>query len=426
MALKRKQISVGFMLLLGCAPADLTPSLESTAVPTVFQASWQSEQAGRGKVEYGPTRSYGYGSAWGEIGVEHSGRIFGIPAGETWHWRAVVETETGEILISSDQKIKVEDAPESLPELTVKGNLPEDTLFLFSLADQQQVVMVDERGRYRWWYAGPEGNYYSLRAFLSEETVFFQQVNKSQKDNGLILQVSLDGTELKRLEVPSLSHDFVETPFGLATLAYDIREGVEGDALIELDADGVATTIFSTWDHFDPETTGTPPKWSHANSIDYQNGRYLVNFRNFGSILSIQRAGTIDWGFSGDANSFTIEGPEFLSAHQLELQDQLLLVYANTWPDGFSTSVAAYSFDEEAQSAALLWRYARDPELNTEFYGSVVALPEGEMLVAWANKGQLEWVDSKQKQQWKLESAESIGYPEVLQLTENGLAVVGF
>ena len=63
--------------------------------------------------------------------------------------------------------------------------------------------------------------------------------------------------------------------------------------------------------------------------------------------------------------------------------------------------------------------------LNTRFYGGVVPLAGGEMLVAWGNKGQLEWVSASRERLWRLTAEEQVGYPEVLKLTDAGLQVLG-
>jgi hypothetical protein len=423
------------LLFLACTnPTKPAPTLDQlllteTNIPTVFQASWQSEPEGRGKVEYGPTKDYGYGSQLGELSTEHSALIFAVPPGESWHWRAVVELEDGSLLYSEDALVTGGEIPRFLPKLSLSGLGDPDTLLLFSVVNSLYYVMVDGHGRYRWWISGEAGDFYSLRAMLSldKSTVLYQQVAKSFQDPGSLSRVSLSGELEQSLTLPPLSHDFVETPYGLATIAYESRNKVRGDTLLEIEADGQYTSIFSTWDHFDPATTGDPGwDWSHANSLDWDGERYLLGLRNFGSILAISREGELEWGFSGDANQFSFtEGSGFKTQHQFALSNNQLLVYVNTWPDPAETSVAAWQVDEEAKTASPLWRYTREPELNTRFYGGVVPMKSGEMLVAWGNKGQLEWVSADRQQQWRLEVEEQVGYPEVLRLTENGLEVLG-
>jgi hypothetical protein len=415
------------MLLLGCAPADLTPSLESTAIPTVFQVSWQSEQAGQGKVEYGPTKDYGYGSAWGESGTEHKSILFGIPPGETWHWRTIFKTDDGRFSYSESATVTAGEPPEDLPELVVEGEGMGDRLLLFSMVYENTYVVIDGLGRYRWWLDLHKDSteFNTLRVRLSKDNTEFiyQLVNNNHRDPATIGHIAFDGSIQSKCEIPAGSHDFVETTQGIVSIAFDTREHVRGDQLIEADSSCNQRRIFSTWDYFEaPPPADESIDWTHANSLDYEDSRYLLSLRNLGSILSVSENGILDWIFSGEANQFTFtKGTGFSTQHQFDLKENQLLVYANTWPDGFSTSVAAYEFDEANKQAKLLWRQEQTPRAYEAGYGSVAQLPDEEILIDWGTLGELELFDASRERIWTLKLSEAIGYVSVLELSENGL-----
>jgi hypothetical protein len=416
--------------LFGCqeAPQSIQLHLKETSIATTFRVVWDTENIGRGKVEYGPDESYAYASSWGESGTHHKAVIFGVPPGESWYWRAVFEDEAGTQTTLPGGIVTAGESLDILPVLQAEGAGMGEELVLVAMVDRIAFVIVDGLGRYRWWITEDDTKNYSLRARLSldGEAIWYQLCPKDNQSSSYLVRVGLDGQEEARFEVPAGTHDFTETPDALASIVFDTRDTVRGDSIVETYPDGSSTTIYTVWSDFDPASSGDePPSWSHANSLDYQDDRYLFGIRNFGSILSISREGELEWGFSGDANQFSFtEGSGFRRQHQFQLQNNQLVSYVNSWPEPASTSIGAWSLDETTLSASPTWRYERPEPFHTGGFGSVGMLPDGGLFISWGTEGQLERTDAELKQSWWLESPEPLGYASVIQAGQTGLVLL--
>ena len=363
-----------------------------------------------------------------------SGILFGVPEGETWHYRVVYRPTESDIeheQVSEDFTVTGGAPPADLPVLSPTGEGPDDLLICFPLVNGLAFVVVDGKGRYRWWNLDnvKEDTYYSLRAELALDRESFNYTLSARgfdKDS-LFWKLGLDGKKERSFEVFNGSHDFVETPHGYAALILDAQEQngsvIKGDAIVEIDADGTQTQIYSTWDDFSPENTGEKSEtWSHANSLDYdaEQDRYLMGVRNFGSILAVNREGELEWGFSGDANTWNLDDSErFTSQHQYYYQGDELTVYGNRWRGEDYTAVARFLIDEETLSAQKVWSY--NQQFSSNGFGSVDKI-EGYYLISWGTEGNIELIteDTQEQVLW-IETQESIGYASAFRYSKKGL-----
>jgi hypothetical protein len=287
--------------------------------------------------------------------------------------------------------------------------------------DHPYSVIVDDRGRYAWWYEQAAGDT-SVRTRMSRDgrSVLFNHFAEDKSvDDSSIYRVSLDGTSVQEIRTEWGHHDFVELPEGgYAYLALDIRaygeRSIVGDSVIELDANGEnPRTVWSAWDSWtppdEPMSESFYPQgedWLHANTLEYdaENDDYYVSIRNRSSVVRVDReSGELIYELGGDESDFTLtDGKAFEHQHSPLFKDGKLWVFDNR--DGGSRSyVRSYTVDEEARTYANDWTYG-GPEGNwVSILGDVDPVDDDNRLLGWGTAGFLSEIDTKDHENWRMD-----------------------
>jgi hypothetical protein len=209
------------------------------------------------------------------------------------------------------------------------------------------------------------------------------------------------------VSVPGLGDDFAELPDGtLAAIVTEEREvdsvTIDGNAIVEVDESGEVTSVWSTWDCFDPVAVpGDDPDngWTQANALAYNLGQdaYYVGLRGLSAIAKVPRGGTeCEWVLGGPSATipFADESTPFAQQSHFQVRvlvetvevlvidagsapEQLrLLEYALDLDGGLATEVSSTTFGDSA---------AEPPR------GSVTRLDDrGTTFVNWAAAGRME------------------------------------
>ena len=446
-----KRVTGVLLLLLlaqvGCEPDPDAPRSPSGAVvevelsevvPTVATLRWTG---GAGvtaaHVEFGLDAEYGATAhAVAEPAGSFEALLVGMKAGHEYHLR-VTEVAGGAVRTGEDAVLQTGDAPLTLPTLQVQSPLPEQVSGGFVLAPLLSVppvaAIVDRDGDYVWWHVD-EGYIPGLfRVALSQDggSVIFQLPSGQPNygDQRDVVRMSLDGSVMEPIpEADGGSHDFVELPDGtLALIRSDTRtvedRTIHGDRIVEIDASGERTEVWSVWDWTDHDPEAFPVDefggdWSHANALDHDpvSDHYWISLRNFGSILEIDRAsGEVLTVVGGTHSDFaTADGSTDLTRlqHQFERLDGGLLVHDNRGEDEYSSRAAEFALDDATGTAELAWQYVPEPPFYNYALGDVARLPSGNTLVTFSMGGQLDEVNPDGELVWRLnaELGAGIGY----------------
>lgn len=415
------------------APQPLSASVRlSNTIPTVLVVSWeQAPKNGAVSVEWGETDAYGERTELGE-GETGEGTVVGLHAGQTVHWRLVVDDD-GESLVTEDAELEAGFVPDDLPTLTVEQlSEPTGGAILTSLiGGTPYAVIYDHEGYPVWWYGLDEENavFADTRVSPDGKGVLLQVMDGSRvTDMGAVLTVDWSGESVTETLLPGGHHAFLVHPDGtLAWCAMDVRDAVidgvshavVGDAIRELapgkvDAADVRT-VWSSWDTLptraDPDSdSGFYPEgldWTHCNGLGYDSAAdaYLLSAFAIGSVVSVSRAdGTQNWVLGGYDNEFAFEGGDgFTQAHSPEPHDGGFRLFSNRNGGGdepLYSRVIDYEIDVEALVATEVSGISLNKKYFSYILGDSNALDEDHLLISWGSTGTFTEVDASRALVW--------------------------
>ena len=407
---------------------DVTVEL-SEVIPTVATVRWSVDLADvdSAYVEFGLDGEYGL-RAPARPGDDSpfEATLLGMRAATDYTYRVVVESG-GESVASESATLTTGPPPPSLLSLTLDPEVTDPSRAAGGYYVTSTVpgfpVIFDAEGNYVWWYTHAGATLHVTRVWMSHDgrsVLFLRWLSFAgggdHSGNRYVGRVSLDGTEFEQTMLPSSHHDFLELPSGeLAALEYSTRtideQEVTGDVLVEVDAEGVSTPIWSVWDHveFDPElTTLDGQRFGHFNAVDYHPDEdvYFISSRNFSTIFQIDpatgetlaRLGPLDGEFEmvgGDMEDW------WTNQHQFQILGDDVLVFDNGINGGTGTRAVEVAVDWEAKTVTPTWSYEPDPALGIYALGEVERLPNGNTLITWGSAGQVDEITPEGESVWR-------------------------
>ncbi len=429
----------------GCDVYDIDARAEvrvSEEIPTVATVRWETVlgDVDGAFVDFGPDRDYGR-RARATVDAEGTATAYllGMKPKQRYRFR-VVEVVDGEWFKGPRETLRTGKLTPDLPEISVDseggGEAHAGFLVTAILAQPSVAVIVDEDGDYVWAHQPSVAwdNLFISRVVLSHHSnsvLYHAATTPGGMDSGgiterILVRVSLDGSQQDHVVANGIHHDFVELDGGaLAAIKRDRRtidgENVDGDRIVEIDADGDETTLWSVWDHFeyDPDAWVEPgTTWCHANALDLVNEEdaYYLSLRNLDAIVKIDRwTGETLWILGGDSSDFSDGGGGstfFRHQHQFEVLDGGILVFDNGVASDLSSRVVEITLDEAAGRAEAVWEYEPDPPLYSMALGDVARLPSDNTLVTFSSAGQVEEVTPDGDVVWRLNTdlGSAIGY----------------
>jgi hypothetical protein len=406
------------LLLAGCAQIEVEAN--PTKVPTVYELLWESAEESSYSVLF-ESEGESYQTEADASGTTHRHLLWGPSEGAEVEWQVL--DQSGEPQAKGHYTLP--NHPASLPSLNSVGEAGfEDWLVSSVLGSVTAAIVIDSKGRYRWWYIDPSV-YFPSRAIYDASKQRFLYMLMQQttiSEEGTIVSISLDGITREEITLPGIHHELILLPDGtMATLQQlpGVIEGedVLGDAIIEVAPDGSYTTI---WDIYtglpdaglDENVSGSPINWSHANALDYDTEEdcYYLSLRNFNSILKIDRSsGEVHWIFGGNLSTFTIEGdPGPEQSHQFELNNNQLLLFDNGKAERNYSRGVQYELSQDP--VVVSWSYTPEPALQSLVLGSIHQLKNGHRLMNFSTAGHMLEVSESGEENWTLDAELGYGF----------------
>jgi hypothetical protein len=343
--------------------------------------------------------------------------VTGLPAGADLAWSLEAEgqrTPDRDVLVAAPP---ADLTPWVVTELVPDASVADDRWFLtvnFTFRDggASYAVVVDARGRLRWW-RGAEPGRRILRARRSRDgsAILWASIDEDPTDRapGLIIREPLDGTAPIVTVAPFLHHDFVETDDGYAYLAYvdrDVRIGVRNlpmtsDAvrLVALGGQGEVEEIFNFFDDW-PAPPSQPcshsvfgnfvpgrVEWTHSNSlVPMEGGGWWILARYLDQVAAIGPDGSLGAIVGGATPTIPFDGDGLPMAHGHFSQvtpDGHLLIFSNGDHEHQleGSRVVELAIDEGAGVVREVWS-APEPEGRfAGFLGDAVRVGDHTLIV---------------------------------------------
>lgn len=421
-------------LVLACG-SELEPKrpsnvavLPSAEIATVVTVSWHTDEPTIGYVEYGPSSAMEWSTPLEtEPSTEHSASLFSLHADTAYSYRVV--TWNGDAGASDVLGFRTGALPAGLPTFTATGSFDQYVAVPIRGA-VPAVVVLDPSGAVVWYHQDTSG-LDLLRARVSTDgrSVLYNRtrVDEPSTQDSAIVRVALDGSKTDVIPVPFLAHDFLELENGrLAAIVVDRRDGVRGDAIVEIEANGTLKPVWSAFDSFDPTTVtgdGTGGAWTYANALAYSatEAAYYVSLQNFSSVLKVPAAGgDPEWvlGSTGATFAFAPGNAPFVRQSGIaRFTDDGMTIIDNGATAG-SSRVVEYNLDVDMNLAVELGTYAPSPGVSVGEIGGIVRLSLGEWVVSWGDAGRIDLVEdataTDKAATWTLQSASArLGYHAV-------------
>lgn len=410
----------------GLLPEAPTVTL-SPHVSTVATVTWSTEDPTTGYIEYGldPDNLDQRTPMSTSAATEHDQLLLGLAASTTYHYRVIsVDADNGEDTVAGEtESFETGFLPVGLPPITTTvppGAGGHDAYTIVPvISDQASLLILDAQGQIVWYHAVDNLlDTYRGRLSVDGQSILYNagSVSGDPAENSEMVRVGLDGTVLQRMPVPLLAHDFVEHPDGtIGAMAVEYRmvgdRNVRGDKIVEVDANGVVTPVFSTWNCYDPNVDiGSDQEhgWTFANALDFDpvENVYYLGMRNFSSIAKIDRVtGQCIWtlGLTSSDFQFADNAPPFKHQHQFEIRGNELMVFDNEGAFGRNSRVTKYSLDFAQMVVNHEWSYMSDPSVYTFVLGEPTTLQNGDIFVNWSAAGRMERINAEQQMQWRVE-----------------------
>jgi hypothetical protein len=416
---------------LGCKTANPAPPPGDVRVDvdgnvsTVVHVTWTTEQPSIGYVEFGPTTELEFSTPLeGDAATIHSVSMLGLAAETTYYYRVV--TWDGDDASASDVgTVTTPSLPDDIPELIGEGSNQEDfTIVPVRDPSGTVIAIVDPSGSVVWYHRETR-DVDVHRALLSADrrAIVYDAVDGSSPSASELVRVMVEDGETEVISVPDLAGDFTEVEDGtLVALVTETRDvggtSVVGNSLVEVDADGNPSTVWSAWDCFDPDTVaGADPDngWTQANAVAYDLGQnaYYVGLRGLSGIAKVPReGGSCEWVLGGPASTWTFADGSAtftLQSHFHVRGDQLLVVDGSEAGD--RPRLIEYDLDLEAELATEVTSTSSGDTVAPPVAGSVTRLDDsGTTLIDWASAGRMELVTGDGSTNWSLATTGSASF----------------
>ncbi len=418
---RRFGISGLALVMAGCgstsdftgAPPDGVAATPSSQVATVVDVTWTTTVPSVGYVEYGATPEYGMNTPL-EVAptTTHSVPLLGLDADTEYFYRVVTWAQQN-AAVGGASSFRTGALPASLPALTLQANQFDRFVAVPVSGVPPAVAIVNPEGRIVWYHLDSRGlELYRVRFGLDGASILYSAASPTAalQTPGVIVRVGFDGTETVVATLPSLAGDFVERSDGtIAAVVAEVRDiggvATRGDSIVEIDANGVQTAIWSASNCFDPSlhpAVVADAGWAVVDTLqlDPTNEAYYVGLASLGSVARVSRAaGSCDWIFGQTAATVTwgegvapIAGLRQIEVAPDGVNTRITLVDTNA--DG-TLRGAEYKFNPATQGPATLSWSTLGPIAASGGLrlGQPSRLTNTKVLVNWAAEGRLQVID---------------------------------
>jgi hypothetical protein len=391
---------------------DAAASLDE-AYPSLVRVSWSQDEALTVHLEYSFDDGVWLRSPARDLGAgPHEELLLGVPYATDVTWRIVAQSEA-----TPDQTTRTADAPEAMPraELRVLDAAavdPATTHVLVSVNEGEVngtgswTMLMDRLGRVSWAHRSPAGRHtmhprvtWRGDAFLIDHSSFFTEFDGGAASE--ILELKIDGTEVRRWATPGQHHAFTDFPEGSAlagSLAYAQYQGAgdgdpaDDDAVVILDPAGGSRQLFGCAGFLAGLSWGGPTPgigedgWCGSNTLSYdpQLDVFLFSLFTHDSVVEVDAVtGEANRWFGRIAGSWAFDPPESEFDYQhgaIYLEGGNLLVSTHSSRDTTELAVREYALDAADQALVEVWSAGVGLGVPGRQKGEAHRLPNGNTL----------------------------------------------
>ncbi len=432
--------------------------VSATDNPQVARYTYAPVGSGAVGVQFGLDTNYGLQTSVQNTaaGTPAMFLVAGMQANSTYHMQATVAASDGSIVeTDSDQTFSTSSFPaDTLPSIKVTTTgTPQPGIELMNPASAPssstylQAYAVDLQGNLIWGYDYADRQTLSVinpvKLLPNGDMLMAIGINSllvtgppAPGELAVVREVDLAGVPVRQITLPQINsalsaagfsltlldfhHDIVALPNGhwlvLGNLLQNVNglpgssgaTAVLGDAVVDLDENGVPVWVWNEFDHLD--VTRAPagyPDWTHSNALLYVagDGNLLVSSRHMSWVMKVDYrngagTGNVLWrlGYQGDFRLVNGTEPQdwFYGQHQPSfIGSSTTGTFSMTMMDnGFTrqlspgnpcsgascySTVPVFSIDENAKTATIQWR---DTFPNADYSiwgGGTTALANGDV-----------------------------------------------
>lgn len=422
-------------LLLACAPPEaLDCQVElGTGAPTAT-VGWRTEEPASGVVAYGIDGAQDTMTA-AVTTTQHAHLLLGLPPDMEVSWQAAADGRT------CQGSFWTEPLPSWVATAQVVAGADEGAGAWLAVVTElatraSQVQVFDRQGVVRWHHqAQDERLVVDLQPAVDGSGVLYDQFHdRFTEDVAVVRHLGWDGQLLAETPLTMGHHMFAQLPDGvLAYQALDVRPWTDpdtgdelslvGDAIVEIDADGQSTQVFSVWDWLEVQPNGFSnlpsiyPQgidWTHGNALKYDEAddSWLLSLGNAGTVMTIDRATGEPLRTVGAYGLPVADGSPALE-HQHDptwLSDDRLLVFDSHFDDFVS---GAYEYALVDDQLELVWSHQSRDELFALILGQAQRDGSGGTWVNYGSAGVIEQLDASGALAWRVELGSAHGFGQV-------------
>lgn len=285
------------------------------------------------------------------------------------------------------------------------------------------IYILDQKGKLVWYRISPN----SIKSFRmsSSNTLLTieDENNTSFGDGNVILETTLAGDTLLYFKKgqkgfdKTIHHDLAINNRGnMVLITNELKGGLPGDGLIELDKTGQKIWEWSTFDvqeEINPKIVEQP--WINSISVDIDNN-YILSLRALHQIWKVNSTtGKVMWKL-GSGGSVKIDPQsEFLYQHfAYRNKDGHIMLFDNGSAKRPFTRVLSFDLNEQTLEAENKIN-ANLPEMYySPIMGSASLLPDNHLLATSATNGTIVKMDQSGRVIWKLNAKGPIYRAEYL------------
>jgi hypothetical protein len=389
-------------------------------VGSVVDLTVSTERASTLSVEFGVGEERDHHVESATASTSHALHLYGLPYGNTIGVTATV-TDANGVATTSTATVDTTGLPSDFPSFSTGGEVTAWSgayAVMNTAGSADYAFILDAGGRVVWaWQVDLAPNEALMRARLAEdgETMLLIIAGRSEDTapQSRLLRVPLYGGAEESLVWPFLDHDVVDLGDGaLAGITRTLQDGLQGDAILERDANGSFRTVYSTWD--DPqlgEPVANSPEntWTHMESLDWDPATDLFTFQTYltDQFVRVRRSdGEPVLHLYGEGSDYApADGETALHvAHQFEvLSPTRFLHFENGGRERSASRAVEFELDEVTMTYREVWSHMSDPPIYVYVKGDVKRFADGTTRVLWATAGRLEDVGPAGTVDWWLQ-----------------------
>ncbi len=400
-------------LLLQDLQVEISPT-----IPTVARVTWVTSEPTSGFVRFGEAGVLSMTTPVTE-GTHHQQDLVGLLPESDYAFEVTVSL--GDQTVSlGEQAFTTGALSGDLPSSELTSYDPEASAGGFTIVPVQSTgrcltTVLDDQGRTVWAHEIPCITHRTRLA--PDGSGFVSHSRVGPHDPVILSHVSFFGETIEEIAIEDSHHDFaiVDTDT-YAVLSYTERsfgfDGGEevrlvGDTIVEVNAEGETSVIWDLFDHVDPryeevrqlsDWSEGAYDWSHSNYITYvpEEDAYYVSSRSLSALFKVDRStGAHLWTLADNRGDFEVdEDPTLVSTpHSIEPVDGGLMLFNHRDIEAGECSQAVRaSLDSDLGTAERTWSYESFDCLGVDYLGNAWPLPNGNTLVVFSMRGQMEEV----------------------------------